>query len=189
MTRENRRRFLVLLLLPMFLLFWYAIFRNLRAPAESPTTVSDGQRRLRSERRIVYPAQSVEPGYVPFSQMETGVPDLGSEYVLAGKITTAEGTQLPSDGNGLRSNGSTETDPDGRFSLALSFPLPTSITASKDGYTQERVDLSGNSSSYIEIRLARADTGIFGTVVDENGRPARRFMITAHAVRATLNVT
>ena len=492
MTRENRRRFLVLLLLPILLLLWYAIYRNPSAPAgKSPATVSDREHRLRSERHIVYPAQPLEPGYVPFSRMETGVPDSETEYVLAGKITTdqdiplagatvslmpgearfsqlgpdplaksaneqapglsassddqgdyrissaqpirnlvvirkegyvtieniqnvtvpgtvvrnywmwrapacvegrvlddagnpiggasvsagllmqngyvwensmlqpveattdssgryaiynlpdselnvprisypplqqqqaqgngrvtvrnrgfvgetrglrfvagpcaradfrlraarvvafrvkdrrgevipqarietslagnfwtddhglatlnlpvdaptlgcaifasgfkaktvtidtkvppsevvlddadrltgrvldqsgvplfgarvfAGGTSLPSD-VGLRNNGSAETDPDGRFSLALSFPPATSITASKDGYNQERVDLSGNSSSYVEIRLARADTGIFGTAVDENGRPARRFMITALAYEEGYVVT
>lgn len=112
---------------------------------------------------------------------ESGMPLFGAQ-VYAG------GTQLPGDSGG-RNNGSTETDPDGRFFLALPFPPATWLTASKSGYVQERIDLSGTSPSYVEIRLARADTGIFGIVVDESGKPARRFMITAYSMEDGYLVT
>jgi len=111
---------------------------------------------------------------------------------ISGVRVTADGTPLSSDyapissvgpeggiGTRVRSNGSTETDSDGTFSLRLPFPPARSVTASKPGYKTERRQFEEGKyqPTWVEIHLSSAQAGIFGKVIDESGNPVQRFRI------------
>jgi len=113
---------------------------------------------------------------------------------ISGARVSALGTSVSSDykvtGDGaaasvglrMRSNGSTDTDSDGMFSLRVPFPPARSVTASKPGYKTELKQFEEGKfqPTFVEIRLHRAQSGIFGRVVDEAGNPVLRFVVLVY---------
>jgi len=73
------------------------------------------------------------------------------------------------------------TDGDGRFSIALSNSPAGSVAVSKPGYLTKRLNFPNRSqgpTEGIEICLRIPETGVFGRVIDESGRPVNRFRVT-----------
>jgi len=83
------------------------------------------------------------------------------------------------------SAGKGTTDGEGRFSIALSNSPASSVAVSRPGYLTTRLNLpisSQGPAEEIEICLRRPETGIYGRVIDESGRPVNRFSVTLMGV-------
>ncbi len=73
--------------------------------------------------------------------------------------------------------GSVRSGPDGRFELGLSRPPVTSLYVTHPAYVETRVRLEGSGPPFVEVRLERPETGLYGWVLSSSGRPLEFFSI------------
>jgi hypothetical protein len=72
-----------------------------------------------------------------------------------------------------------ETDQGGRFSVRLSMPYVSEVRVTKEGYKEERVLLNADRSvCSVVVRLDSMETGVIGHVVNAEGKPVTRFIIS-----------
>jgi hypothetical protein len=124
--------------------------------------------------------------------------DVFSGLVLTEAGTPLAGAQVNLIGSGAlrgpvsdRLSQGVVTDHDGRFSVHVSFAPVHQVRVKKEGYAEQNIVLETEPpAKMLEIRLQRADTGIFGRVVDEEGKPVHRFSLYFHyyAAQSALGV-
>lgn len=114
--------------------------------------------------------------------------DASYRQVFKGRVIDHAGEPVAGAKLKEQGGGTTGTDKDGRFSLAVSSETLSAsrIAVSKPGYVTQVVIpghieqpggyLDGKfPSSEVSIRLKRADGGIYGRTIDEEGKPIKRF--------------
>ena len=70
------------------------------------------------------------------------------------------------------------SDDSGAFSCGVSHPPLQRIEASHPNYIEEWIDLGAHPSEPITIRLRLRETGLTGSVTDQNGDPVGRFRVS-----------
>lgn len=83
------------------------------------------------------------------------------------------------------------TGADGRFSVPVSLEPVHQVRARKEGFEEQNIVFETEPPpKMLEIHLSRADTGIFGRVMDKEGKPVRRFSLYFHdsSVQSSLGV-
>ncbi len=209
MTRKDRRWLLLLLLIPISLMLWIVISRDPHAPTAPPSktsaAVSQGQARLRSERRIVYPAGPLEPGYVPLTGMESNISDSETDYVLAGTIRTIQETSLEGATVSLMSGEmrsslsdarpvtqpvnpvlSVASDAQGEYRIASTVPIRNVMVIRKEGYiTIEDVQHVTKPGTVVRnYWMWPAPACVEGRVFDDSGNPVRGASVSAGLLMA-----
>lgn len=98
--------------------------------------------------------------------------------------TTPQGGQSSSAAD--RASPEARTDAIGRFSVPLLLPDVTEVRVLKEGFKEQRIVFEANQSAgFLEIRLERGDTGIFGIVTNAEGKPVSRFVVILYAPVST----
>jgi len=97
---------------------------------------------------------------------------------ISGRVISESGAPVGAANVQIRGADSAETDQDGRFSIPAKNPPEYQITVRKIGYAEQRLTLNKIPPCDMEIRLQQADSGVYGRLVDDTGKPVRIFSMT-----------
>jgi hypothetical protein len=103
---------------------------------------------------------------------------LDAAELITGRVLSESGEAVEAANVSIRNGGNAETDRDGRFTIPATNPPEYQFTIKKIGYAEEHLTMNQVTPFFVEIRLERADSGVFGKVLDSAGNPVRTFRIT-----------